>query len=295
MKIKEKIATLGYERIYRAAANAVARAAPSPYFLSRDWFDRIVREFSHIQAQPFQDYSREGMEQLARNRVGFLREKFGGMPARVLEVGAGAGYVLKRFREEGSREAVSMDIVDQLWPEVKASGVELRLSSAEDMGGMGDGSFDLVFSYGSLEHIPDPRAVFRECCRILAPGGYLYLDFGPLYYSSWGYHHQATLRAPYLHLLFPETWIHDLCRERRGRDYQGFLPWVNGEPLATYDFCLKPPPMGFLLDYLEVGRDWFSLDIVRRFPSIFRAKGVPFENFVVDCIRYGIRRSGSIA
>ncbi|MBI4356148.1 MAG: glycosyltransferase [Candidatus Omnitrophica bacterium] len=59
-----------------------------------------------------------------------------------------------------------------------------------------DGSFDLVFSSHTLEHIPQPASALQEMHRVLAPGGWLYLvlpttvermTFLPSFYQQlWG-------------------------------------------------------------------------------------------------------------
>ncbi len=38
-----------------------------------------------------------------------------------------------------------------------------------------DASFDIVMSNSIIHHIPEPFLVFAECCRILKPGGLLFL------------------------------------------------------------------------------------------------------------------------
>lgn len=44
----------------------------------------------------------------------------------------------------------------------------------------GDASFDVIVSNDVLEHIPDPAAAFRECWRVLRPGGVVLATF-PFY------------------------------------------------------------------------------------------------------------------
>ena len=51
-----------------------------------------------------------------------------------------------------------------------------------------DDSFSMLFGRAVLEHISDMDAFLLECDRVLEPGGVLYLDGGPLYYSPKGHH-----------------------------------------------------------------------------------------------------------
>ena len=41
---------------------------------------------------------------------------------------------------------------------------------------MADGSFDAIISTEVIEHLENPRAVFREFARLVRPGGRLLLD-----------------------------------------------------------------------------------------------------------------------
>ena len=49
-------------------------------------------------------------------------------------------------------------------------------------------SFSMLFGRAVLEHISDMDGFLLECDRVLEPGGVLYLDGGPLYYSPRGHH-----------------------------------------------------------------------------------------------------------
>lgn len=51
-----------------------------------------------------------------------------------------------------------------------------------------DNSFSMLFGRAVLEHISDMDDFLLECDRVLEPGGVLYLDGGPLYYSPKGHH-----------------------------------------------------------------------------------------------------------
>jgi SAM-dependent methyltransferase len=63
-----------------------------------------------------------------------------------------------------------------------------------------DGSFDLVLSHAVIEHVADAPLYLRECRRVIAPGGRMYLSTAP--YLSFAGAHLPRLKVPVpLHLL----------------------------------------------------------------------------------------------
>ncbi len=69
-----------------------------------------------------------------------------------------------------------------------------------------DESFDAVFSFGVLEHVPNEVASLLEIHRILRPGG-LFFCFNLPYSYSWG-QRLAHLRGDYYHdRLYKESYI----------------------------------------------------------------------------------------
>lgn len=93
-----------------------------------------------------------------------------------------------------------------------------------------DQSFDAVFSFGVLEHVPDEIASLKEINRILRPGG-LFFCFNLPYFYSWG-QRLAHLRGNYYHdRLYQEKYVKSTLPKH---NYQlldlwhlGFFPKVS--------------------------------------------------------------------
>lgn len=90
-----------------------------------------------------------------------------GVGLDVLEIGSGAGALLRRFAVAGDRP-VGID------PEATTTpGIETHRASAEDMPEFSQ-AFDLVVAVHCLEHVQDLPRVLSKAFRALRPGGTFY-------------------------------------------------------------------------------------------------------------------------
>lgn len=103
---------------------------------------------------------------------------------RVLDVGCGGGRFAIRLAERYPEiHVVGLDLSPEQIARARRRGAAVaeRVSFVEgnaiDMP-FDAGEFDLVYSLGSLKHWPDPVQGLRECMRVLAPGGRLWLTEG---------------------------------------------------------------------------------------------------------------------
>ena len=107
-----------------------------------------------------------------RNRTGLTREELAGRV--VLDAGCGMGRYLRTAADSDARLVVGMDL-------------SLAVEAARDLPGdlprvsllrgdllrlpFAEGSVDLIYSIGVLDHTPDPRAAFLGLASLLRPGG----------------------------------------------------------------------------------------------------------------------------
>jgi SAM-dependent methyltransferase len=99
---------------------------------------------------------------------------------RVMEVGAGSGRDLLALARAGARGVVldyspaSLEIVRRL---AREQGIAVDLVRADALAmPFRDGSFDIVFHQGLLEHFRDPQPLLRETARVIARGGRVVVD-----------------------------------------------------------------------------------------------------------------------
>jgi SAM-dependent methyltransferase len=92
----------------------------------------------------------------------------------VLEIGCSRGFLLQRVRQELAPLTVGID----LNPEAIANSVidGSLVMDAESLA-FEDESFDKIYSFHCIEHIPDLPRAFREMDRVLKPGGRVLLVY----------------------------------------------------------------------------------------------------------------------
>jgi len=115
---------------------------------------------------------------LVREITGLLGNDLSGR--RILEVGAGTGRDAVTLAKAGA-EVLTLDYVPgSLGLTMKAAnqtGVTVAPVCGDGTGSpFADGTFDVVFHQGLLEHFPDPLPLLRDNIRILKPGGHVVID-----------------------------------------------------------------------------------------------------------------------
>jgi malonyl-CoA O-methyltransferase len=107
------------------------------------------------------------------------------VPAVVLDLGAGTGHAsLALKRRYRASQVVALDLAEGMLREAGRRQTLLRrfrrVCGQAAALPLRDASVDLVFSNLMLQWCQDPDAVFRECRRVLKPGGLLtFTTFGP--------------------------------------------------------------------------------------------------------------------
>jgi ubiquinone/menaquinone biosynthesis C-methylase UbiE len=105
-----------------------------------------------------------------------LRYRFAARHApgrRVLDIACGEGYGTRGLKEAGAASAVGIDRSDQTARHARAKyGVPTLAADAQAIP-LRDASIDLIVSFETIEHVPEPARFLDECRRVLAPGGTL--------------------------------------------------------------------------------------------------------------------------
>ncbi len=198
---------------------------------------------------------------------------------QILDVGAGDGILGVALNAFGH----SATLVDQEdWRHERARSVNSYLADCCKRLPFDDSAFDLVCSYNSFEHFADPSAALSEFIRVVKPGGWIYLEFGPLFASPWGLHAYRALRMPYPQFLFSEEFTLQKLREigiwdlgKKRTELQSLNHW-------------KPADFGHLWRSascrVTLKNPWFDkseLGIVTAFPEAFRGRNLKCEDITM--------------
>lgn len=98
---------------------------------------------------------------------------------RLLDVGCGGGQSAIHLKDIYPHLLLtgidlSIDQIARAQKRARRKGfsIEFKVADAQDLP-FPDASFDVVYSFGSAKHWPDPQTGFAECWRVLKPGGEL--------------------------------------------------------------------------------------------------------------------------
>lgn len=154
---------------------------------------------------------------------------------RVLDAGCGGGGMPLSLAEEAA-QVVGIDPAERFQDAGVRLGRERRMGNlhfalADGMAlPFRAGTFDLVLSHAVIEHVADAPLYLRECARVLAPGGHVYLSTAP--YLSFAGAHLPRLKIPVpLHLILGRR-VAFATFQRLARH----APWTLREPANENSF-----------------------------------------------------------
>lgn len=137
--------------------------------------------------------------------IAFLERAGVAIEGRILDAGCGGGGMPLSLAEHASL-VVGIDPIDRFGAAGVTLGRERAMKSllfarADGMAlPFTNGAFDLVLSHAVIEHVPDAPLYLRECRRVMASSGRMYLSTAP--YLSFAGAHLPRLKVPVpLHLI----------------------------------------------------------------------------------------------
>jgi len=110
---------------------------------------------------------------LYRTRLGWMPSPSAGRD-RLCDVGCGNGQFLS-MAAEGGWVVSGIEMNPPAARRVRERGFEVHAGVFEELDDLPWGTFDVVTSWDSLEHTPDPRPFVERLGRLLRPGGILAL------------------------------------------------------------------------------------------------------------------------
>ncbi|MFO1162070.1 MAG: bifunctional 2-polyprenyl-6-hydroxyphenol methylase/3-demethylubiquinol 3-O-methyltransferase UbiG [Reyranellaceae bacterium] len=125
-------------------------------------------------------------------RIGYIRDRaaahwqrdpLSGTPLAglsLIDIGCGGGLLSEPMRRMGANvtgiDAGSSNIrVASLHAEKQELAIDYRQATAESLAGSG-AQFDIVLALEIVEHVADAALFLRSCCRLMKPGGLLFLS-----------------------------------------------------------------------------------------------------------------------
>jgi len=274
-----KVVSVGARRTFEGAPE-------EPVWLERSTLETLQKEYPE---PPAYGYDPHSLERRGRQRAREVLRLIGARASRItkfLELGCLDGMVSCLLQRMG-KEATAVDVECERFDErAMREGVRLLEMDAAHLQ-LEDESFDLVFSYNCFEHFADPESVLQEAIRVARKGGYVYLNFGPLYMSPMGLHAYRTITVPYCQHLFPKEVLQEFADSIGGIDYSSINGWSVEDFRSLWHRYSHRLTKTVYYEQPNVSH----LDLIAKYPSCFKSKTKNFDNLIVADIEVLFEKS----
>lgn len=239
-------------------------------------------ELDSLQKQyvcPRKEMTLEQALQLARHRIDTLLQLLpkDRKPGTVLETGAGDGlFSIVAHRQYGI-QATAIDLSIRPNPELEKNEIDFKIMDVTNME-FKDCTFDCVVSFDAFEHFMDPSKALLEMLRVTKPKGFVYLDFGPIYYSAYGLHLYKCIYVPYSQYLFD----YEMMKAYVAKNNLPFIAakTLNQWSLKQYDQLFQSVSAQADIIHRTIINDTRHLKLVRKYPGLFKAQTPRFQDLI---------------
>lgn len=139
---------------------------------------QATRAYERIHGEIFNRTEQKRLHEALRDAIAAIQTA--SQPLTALDYGCGSGNLTRHLIELGL-QTVSADVSEHFLRLIEkrfsSSGLSSRLRiNGTDLAGVPNCRFDLVATYSVLHHVPDYLHVVEEMCRVVKPGGVVYID-----------------------------------------------------------------------------------------------------------------------
>lgn len=247
--------------------------------LSWEELDKLQKQY----CKPYTPIPPESRKTTARLQINRLLSLLPGEenPVSMLETGAGHGFLSIIATKEFGIKSTAIDLGFDDNPELQEANVPFSVMDVSQMD-FDDNTFDCVVSFNAFEHFEHPEKALSEMIRVAKPGGFVYLDFGPIYYSALGLHLYNRINVPYSQYLFDYDMMLDYMEKNNISTYM--IPSVNYWKFEQYQQLWQSYFSKVDVIYKRVSKDYRHLRLVRAYPGIFKAQTNKFSDLTNSSI-----------
>lgn len=200
----------------RSAAVASFCAQYDELRLREGWASTVPGYYQHL---PFCDLSGTHVAEWRRRAQSFqfllrwLQQNHGGRSLRILELGAGSGWLSRRLADQHAVLALDVNAGPHGLAALPAEQRRFLAVQAElEQPPLASASFDLVIANASLHYARDLTQCFAEVARVLRPGGQFLVMDSPVYPTAEAAHAAAARSTAY----YTEHGVPELARHYGG-------------------------------------------------------------------------------
>jgi SAM-dependent methyltransferase len=168
----------------------------------------------------------------------------------VVDFGCRTGADAIEIARHGAHHVTGIDILPDVLEVARRAAAEARLAHRCTFTTSTDVWAERIICIDAFEHFDDPGEVLHVMDRMLAPGGSIYVCFGPPWYHPRGGHSFSIF--PWAHLLFTEAallrWRSDY-RDDGARRFQEVEGGLNQMTLRRFERLIADSP--FRMDWFE--------------------------------------------